>query len=200
MLGLSTFVSTGALLAPSAVPRAGGIHMTASKGPFTLPQPPANFDGAQWAPTCFPPFPINVKPAAAAIKEILKEEEAATSAAAPAEAAPPAAPADPNKSTFTVTLKTPDGDKAFEYDPASDMYILDFVDELDNAEDFGDLPYACRAGSCSACAGKMLSGSVDASACSFLDDSQKADGFILTCTAKPTSDCVIDTHKEDDLY
>ena len=46
----------------------------------------------------------------------------------------------------------------------------------------------------------VVSGTVDASACSFLDDGQKADGWILTCTAKPTSDCVIETHKEDDLF
>ena len=71
--------------------------------------------------------------------------------------APPAA--DPNKSTFTVTLKTPDGDKTFECPP--DVYLLDQTDELDNADDFADLPYACRAGSCSACAGKVLSGTVD---------------------------------------
>ena len=43
-------------------------------------------------------------------------------------------------------------------------------------------------------------GTVDASACSFLTDAQKADGWVLTCTAKPTSDVVLETHKEDDLY
>ena len=80
------------------------------------------------------------------------------------------------------------------------MYMLDQTEELDDADDYADLPYACRAGSCSACAGKIISGTVDVSGCSFLDDKQKADGFILTCTAKPTSDCVIQTHVEDDLY
>ena len=97
-----------------------------------------------------------------------------------------------------MTLKTPDGDKTFECPP--DVYLLDQTDELDNADDFADLPYACRAGSCSACAGKVLSGTVDNSACSFLNDDQKAAGFTLTCTAKPTSDVVIQTHVEDDLY
>ena len=83
-----------------------------------------------------------------------------------------------------------------EYDPKSDMYLLDFLDELDNADDYAELPYACRAGSCSACAGKVVSGTVDATDCSFLSEDQKADGWVLTCTAKPTSDCVIETHKE----
>ena len=175
--------------------------MTRSTGPFPLPEPPADFAGAQWAPHVFPPFPINVAPAAEAVKEILKEEDAKAVAApvAPAAPAEPAAPA-ADKSTYTVLFKNPDGDTSFEYDPSSDMFILDAADELDNADDFADLPYACRAGSCSACAGKVVSGTVDASACSFLDDAQKADGWILTCTAKPTSDCVIKTHMEDDMY
>ena len=77
---------------------------------------------------------------------------------------------------------------------------LDYLDELDNADDYADLPYACRAGSCSACAGKLVSGTMDTSACGFLSEEQKAAGWVLTCTAKPTSDCVIETHKEDDMY
>ena len=109
----------------------------------------------------------------------------------------PAAPA-ADKSTHTVTLKMPTGDKAFECDP--EMYLLDQVEELDNADDFADLPYACRAGSCSACAGKLVSGTMDTSACSFLTEEQKADGWVLTCTARPTSDVVLETHKEDDMY
>ena len=121
---------------------------------------------------------------------------------APVEAPPaaPAAPADPNKATMTVTLKNPDGTQVVEYDPDSDAFLLDYLDELDNADDYAELPYACRAGSCSACAAKLVSGTMDTSECSFLSADQKADGWVLTCTAKPTSDCVIETHKEDDMY
>eukprot|EP00929_Paragymnodinium_shiwhaense_P117233 TRINITY_DN875_c0_g1_i3.p2 TRINITY_DN875_c0_g1~~TRINITY_DN875_c0_g1_i3.p2 ORF type:complete len:166 (+),score=57.40 TRINITY_DN875_c0_g1_i3:75-572(+) len=93
---------------------------------------------------------------------------------------------------YMVKLQTPDGEQSFEC--PDDTYILD------KAEEEGiELPYSCRAGSCSSCAGKVISGSIDQSDQAFLDDDQMGDGFCLTCVTYATSDVTIKTHCEDEL-
>lgn len=93
---------------------------------------------------------------------------------------------------YKVTLQTPEGQKSFECPP--DQYILDQADEDDV-----ELPYSCRAGACSACAGQVVSGSIDNSDQSFLDDGQLKSGYCLLCTTFPTSDVTIRTHCEDEI-
>ena len=95
--------------------------------------------------------------------------------------------------TYNVTFITPDGEEKVEC--ADDVYVLDAAEEAGI-----DLPYSCKAGACSSCAGLVKSGTVNNEDQSFLDDDQLAGGFILTCVAYPTSDVTIQTHQEDELF
>lgn len=95
---------------------------------------------------------------------------------------------------FTITLANQDG-QSFEVDGNEPL--------LNTLEDHGVLlPYGCRYGGCISCAAKLLSGEVDQREGVALNGRQMADGYVLLCVARPTSDCTLEVGVEshDKLY
>ena len=94
---------------------------------------------------------------------------------------------------YTITVVTPDETLSLEC--ADDQYILDAIDDAGV-----DIPYSCRAGACSSCAGKILEGTINQEDQSFLDDDQIEERFALLCVTYPKSNCTIQGEAEENLY
>ena len=63
---------------------------------------------------------------------------------------------------------------------------------LETALDEGiDLPYSCQSGLCTACRGKCLSGKVKLDEEEGLSQSERAEGYVLTCVGHPLTDDVV---------
>ena len=95
--------------------------------------------------------------------------------------------------SFKVELRMPDGVKYFEC--PDDEYVLEAAEQAGI-----DMSYSCRAGACSTCVGKIIEGTVDQSDQSFLDDEQMQDGYSLLCVAYATSDLIVKTNCEEELW
>jgi ferredoxin-NADP reductase len=65
--------------------------------------------------------------------------------------------------------------------------LLEFIE----AQDI-DLAYGCRSGSCGDCKVRLLKGEVDMACEDGLEPADKAAGYVLACTSRPKSNCVLD--------
>ena len=94
---------------------------------------------------------------------------------------------------FNVQLVTPQGEVSFQCH--DDEYILDAAEQAGI-----DMSYSCRAGACSSCLGRIIRGTLDQSDQSFLDDVQINDKYVILCVAYATSDLVLLTECEKELW
>lgn len=69
------------------------------------------------------------------------------------------------------------------------------------AEDKGlELPYACRMGCCTACAVRVKEGEVHQPEALGISAELREMGYALMCVGYPTSDAVMETVSEDEIY
>ena len=94
---------------------------------------------------------------------------------------------------FNVQLMMPQGEVSFQC--PDDEYILDAAEQAGI-----DMSYSCRAGACSSCVGRLVQGTLDQSDQSFLDEAQVKAKYALLCVAYATSDLVVRTDCEEELW
>lgn len=97
--------------------------------------------------------------------------------------------------TYRVRLINPKLGLDQIIDVPDDEYILDIAEENNIP-----IPSACRQGNCSTCIARLISGAVDQAEQQFLDPTEIGQGYTVTCVAYPRSDCVLETHQEQQLY
>jgi ferredoxin len=97
------------------------------------------------------------------------------------------------RANYKIILITPEGDETFECD--DDTYILDAA-EVEGL----DLPYSCRAGTCSTCVARLVWGDIDQSDQSFLSEEQVEANYVMLCVAYPKDDCKLKIEVEDELF
>ena len=86
--------------------------------------------------------------------------------------------------TLTVTLSNRNG-ASYRVDRRKPL--------LDSLLERGvDLPYGCKYGGCITCAAKLVDGEVNQAAQVALNNRQIADGYVILCVARPTTDCTLE--------
>lgn len=107
---------------------------------------------------------------------------------------------DDGSRTYTVTLEVPEDS---ELEEAGETHSIEVPDDeyiLSRARAEGIwLPADCQQGWCVTCAGRLREGEVDQhDARRYYEEDEDA-GYVLLCTAKPRSDCVVEVETYDEM-
>lgn len=98
-----------------------------------------------------------------------------------------ATPNAPTSAPTTGDIKVQFARTGRNVDTDGSLPLLDLAEEHDV-----DIEYGCRAGSCGDCKVRVLEGKVDAETDEGLSEEEIKAGYVLTCVANPTGNCVID--------
>jgi ring-1,2-phenylacetyl-CoA epoxidase subunit PaaE len=90
---------------------------------------------------------------------------------------------DPEAPQGQVTLTVVVDGKQHEMNMRRDQHVLDVALSAGL-----DLPYSCKAGVCCTCRAKVLDGSVTMDKNFTLEEAEMAQGFVLSCQARPNTD------------
>ena len=78
--------------------------------------------------------------------------------------------------------------------PEGDIILRSFEQQGD------PLPFSCRNGCCTACAVRVLQGSIDQREALGLSRELRQQGYGLLCVARATGPLVVETQDEDEVY
>jgi ferredoxin len=97
--------------------------------------------------------------------------------------------------SFPITVHWLEQGRVIQHQVPAGEYILRSFEQQ------GDpLPFSCRQGCCTACAVRVLQGSIDQREALGLSQELRAQGYGLLCVARATGPLVVETQAEDEVY
>uniref|UniRef100_A0A7S1TKT3 2Fe-2S ferredoxin-type domain-containing protein n=1 Tax=Erythrolobus australicus TaxID=1077150 RepID=A0A7S1TKT3_9RHOD len=93
------------------------------------------------------------------------------------------------------TVEVVIGKKTQKLSVEEDQNILEAIEEAG----IEGVDSSCRAGVCMTCSARIVSGKVEQGDAALADEAAR-EGFILTCSAMPRSDCKIELNQFEDAY
>jgi ferredoxin len=108
---------------------------------------------------------------------------------------PQGPPGDGPAPSFPITVHWREQGRVIHHQVPAGEYILRSFEQQ------GDpLPFSCRQGCCTACAVRVLQGSIDQRESLGLSQALRDQGYGLLCVARATGPLVVETQAEDEVY